>query len=59
MFAYPTPYSRSIIAARAAEWRRRVRDRYELTLDDERQFDDAPFGPDEARAEAARWLWQA
>jgi uncharacterized protein YjiS (DUF1127 family) len=57
MFAYPTPASRSAIAARVAELSRRMRSRRELVTIDERQFSDLPFGLDEARAEAAQSYW--
>ena len=58
MFAFPAPASRITIAARAAEWRRRIRSRNELTMFSELQFGDVPFGRTEARAEVAKWFWQ-
>ena len=58
MFTFPAPASRIAIAARAAEWRRRMRSRNELTMFGESQFADLPFGRSEARAEVAKWFWQ-
>jgi uncharacterized protein YjiS (DUF1127 family) len=58
MFTFPAPASRIAIAARAAEWRRRMRSRNELTMFSEPQFGDVPFGRAEVRAEVAKWFWQ-
>jgi uncharacterized protein YjiS (DUF1127 family) len=58
MFIFPAPASRIAIAARVAEWRRRVRGRSELTMFTEPSFGDVPFTRSEARAEVAKWFWQ-
>ena len=58
MFTFPAPASRITIAARVAEWRRRMRSRNELTMFSDGQLGDVPFGRSEARAEVAKWFWQ-
>jgi uncharacterized protein YjiS (DUF1127 family) len=58
MFTFSNPASRIAIAARVAEWRRRIRSRHELATFSERQFSDRPFGRAEVRAEIAKWFWQ-
>jgi uncharacterized protein YjiS (DUF1127 family) len=58
MLTFPAPVSCIAIAARVAEWRRRTRSRHELTMFDDQQFGDLPFGRAEARAEFAKWFWQ-
>lgn len=58
MFDFPAPASRITIAARVAEWRRRMRSRNELTMFSEQQLGDLPFTRTEARAEVAKWFWQ-
>ena len=58
MFPVSNPTSRIAIAARVAEWRRRMRSRNELTTFVDQQFGDLPFARTEARAEIAKWFWQ-
>ena len=48
--------SRVAIAGRVAEWRRLLNGSSELMVRGDYHL---PFGRDEARSEAAKWLWPA
>ena len=57
-FTNPNPASRSAIARRIVERGHITPKDDELISLGERDFTDAPFTLDEAKAEALKWLWQ-
>ena len=55
---FTNPTSRIAIAARIAERQHSTPSHAKLMSFGERDFSDAPFTKDEARAEALKWVWQ-